>query len=362
MWRRRTDRFFLWTTIFLALAGFFIFFSASLGLLSRDGPSFNLIVFKQLGILVLGLGIMFFFSRLPYQIFQKLSLPFFLLTLLLMLLVFVPSLGFEAGGARRWLNVGFFTFQPSEFFKLAFIFYLAALLARPDYSVKSWGGGPVPFLLLILMAGAILVAQPDVDTLAILFAAGASMLFVSGARFKHLAAIGLLLLLGMTVLIFSKPYLLERMRAFLDPTRDVQKSSYQITQSLIAVGSGGLYGRGFGKSIQKFKYLPEPIGDSIFAVAGEEFGFLGGSVLILLFLLFALAGLRIASRAPTLFGRLISVGIVIMITATAFTHIASLIGLAPLSGTPLIFVSHGGTALLLALAEVGIVLNISRQK
>jgi cell division protein FtsW len=361
MWVHRADKLFLWTTALLALVGFFIFFSASLGLLSREGPRFNFIVGKQFILLATGLGVMLLFSRIPHRLFQKLSLPLFLFTLVLTLLVFVPGLGFESGGARRWIGLGSFSFQPSEFLKLPFIFYLAALLSRKNYNVRSFRGGPVPFLLLITMVGVTLAAQPDIDTLVILFIAGAAMLFVSGARWSHLALVGLLLILGLGALIYSKPYILARLRTFINPAQDVLNSSYQINQSLIAIGSGGFAGRGFGRSIQKFKYLPEPIGDSIFAVASEEFGFLGSTLLVILFLLFALFGLRTAARAPTSFGRLATVGIVIMIIATAFSHIASLLGLIPLSGTPLVFVSHGGTALLAALAASGIILNVSRQ-
>jgi cell division protein FtsW len=177
---------------------------------------------------------------------------------------------------------------------------------------------------------------------------------------RHIGIVALVLLIGLGVLIWTKPYLAARVATFLNPAADPQGAGYQIQQSLIAIGSGGALGRGFGQSVQKFSYLPEPIGDSIFAVAAEEFGFIGGAALVLLFLFLILRGLRLTARAPDPFSGLLALGIVILIGASAFTNIASMLGVIPLSGLPLAFVSHGGTALVIALVEAGILLNISR--
>ena len=186
------------------------------------------------------------------------------------------------------------------------------------------------------------------------------MFFVAGAPLRHLALAALVCLVLLAALVFFRPYLKERLLTFLQPASDPQGAGWQIQQSLIAIGSGGGFGRGFGQSVQKFSYLPEPVGDSIFAVASEEFGFVGAALLIALFLAFLMRGLRIATHVPDSFGGLLALGIVILISLSAFVNIASMLGLVPLSGLPLPFVSHGGTAMLLALAEVGIVLNISR--
>ena len=210
------------------------------------------------------------------------------------------------------------------------------------------------------LVGVLLVAQPDIDMLVIMLSAGLAMYFVAGAKWSHLALLGLILGVAIATVGLFKPYIIARVQTFLHPEENVLSSSYQINQSLIAVGSGGWTGRGFGQSIQKFKYLPEPIGDSVFSVASEEFGFLGASLIVLAFLLFGLAGLRIAGRAPPGFGRLVAVGMVIMVLSGAFINMAAMLGLIPLTGTPLLFVSHGGTALLLVLIEAGIVLNVSR--
>ena len=182
----------------------------------------------------------------------------------------------------------------------------------------------------------------------------------AGARIRDLAIVGGLGMLAVSLLVYTRPYVKDRFLSFLDPTADPLGSGYQLQQSLIAVGAGEWIGRGFGQSIQKFNFLPEPIGDSIFSVFAEEFGFIGGVILIGLFLFFAYRGLTIASKQSALYGGLVCMGIVILITSQSFINIASLIGVMPLTGLPLLFISHGGTALMLALAEVGIVLNISK--
>ena len=186
------------------------------------------------------------------------------------------------------------------------------------------------------------------------------MALAAGMRVRHIFFFCLAVALGLAVLALTRPYLLDRVTTFMHPVGDPTGSGYQIKQSLIAVGSGGWFGRGFGQSVQKFHYLPEPTGDSIFSVAAEEFGFVGSVAIIGLFVLFALRGFHIAARAPDRFGGLTVVGIVILIITQSFLNIASMVGLVPLTGEPLVFISHGGTALLFALAGVGMVLNISR--
>jgi cell division protein FtsW len=192
--------------------------------------------------------------------------------------------------------------------------------------------------------------------------AGVAIAITAGIRVQHIALLGAVLLLGIFILALSRPYLLERVTTFMDPLHDPSGSGYQIKQSLIAIGSGGWFGRGFGQSVQKFSYLPEPTGDSIFSVAAEEFGFAGSVALVGLFVFFALQGLKIASHAPDRFGGLTVIGVVILIITQTFVNIGSMVGLIPLTGEPLTFISHGGTSMLFALAGVGIVLNISRYK
>ena len=186
------------------------------------------------------------------------------------------------------------------------------------------------------------------------------MIYIAGVPLKHILSIGAGISVVLVVLVVFTPYLQERVKTFIDPSQDAKGSSYQIQQSMIAIGSGGMLGRGFGQSIQKFSYLPEPQGDSIFAVVGEELGFVGALATIVLYCLFALRGLRIANNSPDLFSRLLVAGIVIMITAQSFMNIASIVGVIPLTGVPLVFMSHGGTSLMIYLVAVGIVLNVSK--
>jgi cell division protein FtsW len=280
--------------------------------------------------------------------------------LVLTALVFVPGLGYEANGARRWLDVFGFSFQPAELLKIAFVVCLAwyySMYYRKMHDMRYALGGLVAMLAA---AGVLLLLQPDTGTFAILLATGAAMSMAAGLKVRHIAVLGLLAVVGLLVLALARPYLLERVTTFMDPVSDPTGAGYQIKQSLIAVGSGGIAGRGFGQSVQKFNYLPEPIGDSIFSVAAEEFGFIGSVLLIGLFVFFAIRGLMIAAHTPDRFGGLVVVGVVILIVTQSFINIASMVGLIPLTGEPLTFISKGGTSLLLTLASVGIVLNISR--
>jgi cell division protein FtsW len=361
---RSVDRTFLIISLLLIVFGFTIFLSASLGLLTKGNAEFQLVALKQLIIgMVLGTGALYFFSRIDYRLLRTYSLYAFLFSLFLTLLVFVPGLGFEHGGARRWLSIGSFTFQPSELLRLSFIVYFAAWLSMVKDRVKTFTLGLMPFLILSGITGGVLLLQPDTDTFLTLFMAAFAMFIIAGARFRDILLLFFAGIAGACGLILMRPYLKERLFTFLNlGGADYYGAGYQIHQSLIAIGSGGIFGKGFGQSVQKFGYLPEPMGDSIFAVAGEEFGFIGASILIILFVMFALRGLHIAKRAPDTFSGLLGLGIVILIISQVFLNIASMLALFPLSGTPLVFVSQGGTALLIALAEVGILLNISRHQ
>lgn len=359
---KKLDKFLLILLLILITIGFFIFSSASLGLLSRAGARFSLIAGKQLFILVIGLGTCLVFSRIPYQFWRRHAFKIFIFSVILTLLVFVPKIGFSAGGAHRWLNLGSFSFQPSELMKLGVILCLSAWFTSVGKRIETWRFGVLPFIIIISIAGLILLLQPDMGTFIVTFMAGFAVFFSAGPKWKHLGAILLLAFLALGIIAYVRPYARERLITFFNPAHDTKGSSYQITQSWIALGSGGLFGRGFGQSIQKFNYLPEPIGDSIFAVAGEEFGFVGTTTITIIFLIFGLWGLKIANRINDTFGRLVTVGIVIMITGQAFANMAAIVGLIPLTGIPLIFISQGGSSLLVTLAGMGIVFNISKHK
>lgn len=359
---KKLDKFLLILLLVLLTIGFFTFSSASLGLLSREGARFTLIAGKQLIILLGGLITCLVFSHIPYQFWRKHALAIFIASVLLTLLVFVPKIGFSAGGAHRWLDLGLFSFQPSELMKMGVILYLSAWFTSTGKKIQTWRFGVLPFCIIMGIVGIILLLQPDMGTFIVTFLTGFTVFFAAGPKWKHLISILTVAVLIIALAAYFSPYRRERIMTFFNPTHDTRGSSYQITQSWIALGSGGLFGRGFGQSIQKFSYLPEPIGDSIFAVAGEEFGFVGTTVIVLIFLVFGLWGLKIANRIPDNFGRLMTVGIVIMVVGQAFANMAAILGLIPLTGIPLIFISHGGSSLLIALAGMGIVFNISKHK
>lgn len=355
------DRTFLFVTITLVTAGLFIFSSASLGLLSRSGASFSSVAFSQFMFGIVGGSLaLFFTTSIHYRLWRQYAFYIFVIGIILTLAVFIPGLGFEHGGARRWISIGSFSFQPAEIFKIAFVIYVATWLSGVRKQLNTFTSGTLPFLGILAIAGAVLLIQPDTDTYLMMVASALAMFIVAGGRIRDVIIMGLLGCLLLGILAFTRPYILDRILTFTNPELDPQGSGYQIKQSLIAVGSGGLFGRGYGQSIQKFEYLPEPNTDSIFAVFAEEFGFFGACVLVFLFIAFAFRGYRIATHARDSFGMILVVGIVTLIIAQTFLNIAAMVGIMPLSGLPLPFISHGGTALCMTLASVGIILNISR--
>jgi len=357
----RPDRFLLGVTVVLVIVGFFLFSSASLGLLARTGVRFSDVAITQFVVGVCGGFIaLAIFMRIPYRTYRMFAPYAFVCTLVLVSLVFVPGLGYGANGARRWLSVFGFSFQPAELLKVTFVLCLAWYFSRYHAKLDDVRFAVGGLVALLAASATPLLLQPDTGTFTILCVTGGAMCIAAGVPVRYLALLVAFLAGGLLLLALSRPYLMERVTTFLDPGQDPRGAGYQIKQSLIAIGSGGLFGVGFGQSVQKFSYLPEPIGDSIFSVAGEEFGFVGTTAIIGLFVFFAMRGLTIAMRAPDRFGGLIVVGIITLLMTQTFFNIGSMVGLMPLTGEPLVFISHGGTSLLLALASVGIILNVSR--
>lgn len=359
--QKKVDTLFLLTVLTLMIGGFFIFSSASLGLLARTQSLFKSVTLNQAVFGLIGGSLaMYINSRIPYRIWKKFALPIFVLSIVAMLLVFVPDLGFSHGGARRWIDLGFVNFQPSEIYKIAFVIFFAGWLSNVKNKVKTVKYGTIPFLVLIIISAGLLLSEPDTATFGVVIITGLVMYVTAGARFRDLLLVFVAGIIGLIILAFARPYVMDRIETFINPANDPTGSGYQIQQSQIAIGSGGITGRGFGQSVQKFNFLPEPIGDSIFAVAAEEFGFIGSVAIIFLYVFFAFRGLKIATKAPDSFGGLLATGIVILIITGSMINISSMLGLFPVSGIPLLFISHGGTALFFTLAEAGIILNISR--
>ncbi|OHA88095.1 MAG: hypothetical protein A2741_01255 [Candidatus Zambryskibacteria bacterium RIFCSPHIGHO2_01_FULL_43_27] len=359
--RKVVDKPFLISVIVLIVFGFFIFSSASLGLLAKAGDKYSNVAFSQTFFGLFGGTLaLIISSRIPYKFWRKYSFYLFGLTLILTALVFTP-LGFEHAGAKRWLSIGGFSLQPSEFLKGAFIIYVATWLSGIREKITTLKYGLIPLLVILGLVGFILLNQPDTDTFAVIMISGFAMFLSAGGKWRHILVVAIVSVLGLLLIAAFRPYVKQRLLTYVNPTNNELTSGYQIQQSLIAIGSGGFSGRGFGQSIQKFNFLPEPIGDSIFAVAAEEFGFIGAMFLIILFLYFTLRGMKIATRTDDSFGRLLIVGIVILIVSQAFVNIGAMLGVLPLTGIPLPFVSHGGTALFITLGLMGIVLNVSKK-
>lgn len=357
----KVDKIFLGIVLTLTIGGIIMFVSASLGILAKNEVKFYGVLVSQLLFGLLGGAIVMYIAlKIPYKFWREYSLIIFIFSLLLTSLVFVPHIGFAHGGARRWINIFGVSIQPVEILKVAFIIYFAAWLSWVKTKVRDFKWGIVPLLIFITLIGGILLKQPDTKSVILMAVSAFAMLFVSGVSYKHIILMITVCFVGAAMLISVTPYLRERINTFVHPTSDPSGSSYQIQQSLIAIGSGGIFGRGLGQSIQKFNYLPEPQGDSIFAVIGEELGFIGCVALILLFLSFAFRGYKIAYYAPDSFSKLFVVGIITLFTAQAFMNIASIVGVFPLTGVPLVFISQGGTALMIALGAIGIVLHISQ--
>lgn len=360
---QHADRTLIFIVVTLLTVGFFIFSSASLGLLARDGARFSSVAFNQITFGLIGGGfILFLLSQIHYRFWRRYAFYIFIGAILITLAVFIPALSMEHGGAKRWIDLGGFTFQPSEILKIGYIIYVATWLSGISKAVSSFKEGTLPFLGITGIVGIVLLLQPDTDTFLLLAMAGAAMFITAGGRWRDVAVMGVVTILLLAVLVYTRPYVMKRFVIFLNPESDRQGDGYQIDQSLIAVGSGGWLGRGYGQSIQKFEYLPEPIGDSIFAVYAEEFGFIGSTLLIVLFSFFTFRGFKIATHASDLFGILLVVGFMTLIITQAFLNIAAMLSVAPLMGLTLPFISHGATSLIATLAAVGIVLNVSKYR
>ncbi len=308
-----------------------------------------------------GLVLMFIFYLIDYRFWKKISLLVLTGSLALMIMIFMPTFGHGLKGASRWISLGVFSFQPSEILKLSLIIYLAAWFGNRDERSKKLSYSLVPFLMVLSFAALLLFLQPDIGTLIIVSFIALGIYFMAGFSYKQFAGILLVLFLGLAAIVVVEPYRFDRLKAFWDPSVDTKGISYQINQSLISIGSGGLLGVGYNKSSQKQGgFLPEVIGDSIFAIIAEELGLVGSALTIGLFGVLCFFLISIAKNASDKFGTLLVMGINIWIMSQAFVNIATISGLVPLTGIPLPFISYGGTALVVLLSGMGIVFNVAK--
>lgn len=316
---------------------------------------------QMLGGVVLGLVGLFLASKIDYHFWQK-RLPVLIVVALgLLAATKLTSLGVSSGGASRWLDFGFTTFQPSELAKLVIVFYFAAWISKKGKDLNDFALGLLPSLVIVLLFAGMILWQPDFGTMSVVVGVAFLMLIAGGIDWKYLFWGSLSGVLMLYAVIHFEPYRLRRITSFLDPASDPKGISYHINQALIAIGAGGIWGYGYGLSRQKHSYLPEVMGDSIFAVTAEELGFVRIVGILLLFIAFLIRGFYLAKKAPDDFGRLTAFGITAWITLQAVINIAAMVKLLPLTGIPLPFFSYGSSAMLMNLIAVGILLNISKQ-
>jgi cell division protein FtsW len=358
------DKPFLIITFILITVGLVIFSSAILMLVGT--AKYDTVRFNQYGLgLVGGLISMYICYRIPITFYRKYAFYIYLASVVTMILVFIPGIGVSHGGARRWVKLFGFGFQPAEFYKIGAILYMSLWLMK-DFGKKldlhkNFYSRTLPLISILGISSILFLLQPDTDILGVICLSLVTMYILAAGNFKDIFILGLIGVFALAIIVFSRPYVMKRVEIFMNPGLDPTGAGYQFQQSLIAIGSGGIAGRGYGQSIQKFKYLPEPIGDSIFAVSAEDFGFIGTTFLILLYVVFLIRGFKLAIRSSS-YGSLVIVGLLCLIVIQSFVNMAAMMGMLPLSGTPLIFVSQGGTSLLISLMSIGIILSASREK
>ncbi|RJQ29611.1 cell division protein FtsW [Candidatus Parcubacteria bacterium] len=362
------DFVFLGFLIILVIFGLVMLTSASSDIAKLEsGDSMYYLKHQMLNGLSIGMFGFLVGYFLYYRIWEKISIPLLVVGIIGLCLVFTP-LVMSVKGGDRWVDLKLFSFQPGEFMKLAFLVYLSAWVGKNQERGKSFFGGFLPFMVLVGAVMLLLVFQPATSTAALIFGASIITYFVAGAKPRFFVAMVLIGALSFSALVFfdtndaGENYRLKRIMTFLHPEDDPLNKGYHINQALNAIGSGEVFGVGFGKSTTKLHYLPEPIGDSIFAVIAEELGFVGAVGFLLFFLAFLWRGFRIATRAPDNFGKLLVTGFMSVLGLQAFVNIGAISGVIPLTGVPLPFVSYGGTALAIFLTMSGIIMNVSKYR
>jgi cell division protein FtsW len=315
---------------------------------------------KQLFWAALGGACLWAALRMDYRRLERCMLPLLIVAAVLLVLVLIPPFGQSINGTRRWLRFGPVSFQPAELAKLALVVFLAAFLARrKDELLDLWRGFAPPVTVAVAFA-LLVVAQPDLGNAVTLVALTFALLFLAGSRLSHLSLVFVAVVPFVVAAVLVAPYRLRRVMAFLDPWQDPRGSGFQIIQSWLALGSGGLFGRGIGDSRQKLFYLPEAHTDFIFAIIGEEGGFLGAMVVLGLFVVLLWRGLRIGLRTPEPFGAYLALGITVLLATQTFVNLGAVTGLLPTKGLPLPFISFGGSALVVTMFATGVLLNISQ--
>lgn len=386
--KHQADYIFLFLLFILVVFGLVVLSSASVAVAQKFNDT-NYFLKRQILFGVLpGLGFAFVTSWIDYRAWKKLAWPVFILSIILLIAVFIPHVGVALKGARRWIGFPGFLFQTSEAAKLAIIIFLSYFLEKKIFYGKQEvisGNSAIPrritsieeenletggidwlpilgyFIVIAAVVAGLVIMQPDLGTALVILAISVSIYFAARAPLKHFAVLIIMGVAAVMMLIKMTPYRVERLETFMHPELDPQGQGYQTNQAFLAIGSGGLWGRGLGHSRQKFQYLPEVTGDSIFAVMAEELGLFRLSLYLIVLFLFFRQGFKIAKKAPDFFGRLLVIGVMFWVISQSFLNIAAMAGLAPLTGVPLPFVSYGASAMVILLGAIGIVVNVSKQ-
>jgi len=347
-------------TALLIIFGLIMISSASVVLSQNEAGNPNYYFFTQLKSVGIGVILFLIGLRLDYRFWRKVAPVLMVLSILALIAVYLPGIGVERNGAHRWVYLGFMQFQPSEFAKLSLILYLAVWFENKGTEVRNLFTSTIPFVLILALVGGLVIKEPDMGTTVILALIAGSIYFVAGARMTHVLGMAAIVVAMAWYLIKSAPYRMARFMVFLNPGADSGGQGYHVNQALLAIGSGGILGLGFGKSRQKFNYLPESATDSIFAVVAEELGIIGAGMIVILFTMYAIRGFKIAKESPDIFARLVAVGITVWIVGQSLINIMAILSLMPLTGVPLPFISYGGSSIIMLMFASGILLNISK--
>ena len=357
---KRVELLLLISTIILSIFGLIMIYSSSYVWAEYKYNDPYKYIKNQGLFFIIGLILLNIISKIDYKKYFKYSNKLLLICIILLVLVLIPGIGSVRNGSRSWFGIGSFGIQPSEFTKLAMIIFTSKYLSNNPNSMKSFKKGVLPILLITLFIFAIIMLQPDFGTGTILVMTIIGILFIAGLDIKIFFKFGIVGLVGVVGLVLVAPYRLKRVLSFLNPWSDPLGSGFQIIQSLYSIGPGGLFGLGFGNSIQKHFYLPEPQTDFIFSIISEEFGFMGIIIISILFIIIFYTSLKISLKCNDLFGKYLSFGITFGLIFQTILNLSVVVGLVPVTGVTLPFLSYGGSSLLITMISVGIILNISR--
>lgn len=357
-----TEKSILFPVLVLCGIGIVMVYSASSAISMARHEILYFYMKKQAVFFGISLGIMFVTASFPYYLYKNISYIILLIAFGLLVAVLIPSLNIKSGGASRWLNLGGFTFQPAEFSKLAMILFFGYSLSKKQDRIKDFSVSFVPHVFIFVLFAFLIIIQPDFGTVVVLGMITWGMMFIAGVKIWHLLSPVPLMVPLLYLFVYKVEYRLERMLAFLDPWNDPLDTGYQITHSLKAFGSGGIFGKGIGLGMQKMHYLPEPHTDFIFSIIGEELGLIGVTIILILYLILLLKGIKIAKAADTLFGMITAAGLTIYIGVQVFINIGVSLALLPTKGLTLPFISYGGTSLVVNMAAMGILMNIGASR